>query len=162
MLLFLNDIAGSEILLILVFILIFFGSKSIPGIARTMGRTMRQLKDASQEVQNEIKKSGMDIKKDMNLRSIMDQTESDIRQPLDQYASDINEALNMDARPYQKPPVPASFPEEKPMDERFAEQAKKEEYGEKTESPSSIVEPTPEPKVEATKKTEDNTNEESK
>ncbi len=62
MILFLSDIAGSEILLILVFILIFFGSKSIPGIARTFGRTIRQIKDASQELQSEIKKSGLDIK----------------------------------------------------------------------------------------------------
>ena len=67
MILLLDDIAGSEILLILVFILIFFGSKSIPGIAKTLGKTMRQIKDASQDIQNEIKKSGGDFKKDLNL-----------------------------------------------------------------------------------------------
>lgn len=103
MLLFLNDVAGSEILLILVFILIFFGSKSIPGIARTMGRTMRQIKDATQEVQNEIKKSGADIRKDLNVRSMINDTVNDIRQPLDQYADDINEALRPDATPYVRP-----------------------------------------------------------
>ena len=54
MVLILNDLAGSEILLILVFVLIFFGSKSIPGLAKTMGRTIRQVKDASADIQNEI------------------------------------------------------------------------------------------------------------
>lgn len=103
MLLFLNDVAGSEILLILAFVLMFFGSKSIPGIARTMGRTMRQIKDATQEVQNEIKKSGADIRKDLNVRSMVNDTVNDIRQPLDQHADDINEALRPDAKPYVRP-----------------------------------------------------------
>jgi sec-independent protein translocase protein TatA len=103
MLLFLNDIAGSEILLILVFILIFFGSKSIPGIARTMGKTMRQIKDASQEVQNEIKKSGMDMKKDLDLTGIIRETSDDIRKPLDQMAVDINEAMDTSRKPYTPP-----------------------------------------------------------
>jgi len=67
MLLIFNDIAGSEILLILVFILIFFGSKSIPSLAKTLGKTIRQVKEASTEIQNEIKKSAGDIKGDLNL-----------------------------------------------------------------------------------------------
>jgi sec-independent protein translocase protein TatA len=94
MLLFLNDVAGSEILLILAFILIFFGSKSIPGIARTLGRTMRQIKDASSELQGEIKKSGLDIKKDLNFNRIIEDTAEDIKRPLDQYVSDLNHAVS--------------------------------------------------------------------
>ena len=93
MLLFLNDIAGSEILLILVFILIFFGSKSIPGIARTMGRTIRQIKDASSEIQNEIKKSSGDMRKDLNLDGIIRETASEVRKPLDQMADDLDNAV---------------------------------------------------------------------
>lgn len=104
MLLFLSDIAGSEILLILVFILIFFGSKSIPGIAKTMGRTMRQIRDASQDVQNEIKKSGLDIKKDLNLRGMIQDTEQSIRQPLDQMSENINELVDSTRKPYQPTP----------------------------------------------------------
>lgn len=93
MLLFLNDIAGSEVLVILVFILIFFGSKSIPGIAQTMGRTIRQIKDASNELQSEIKKSGADIKKDLNLTGLIQETATEIQRPLDQYASDLDDAV---------------------------------------------------------------------
>jgi sec-independent protein translocase protein TatA len=93
MVLILNDLAGSEILLILVFVLIFFGSKSIPGLAKTMGRTIRQVKDASADIQNEIKKSGADMKKDLNLTGIIEDTARDIKQPLDQYAQDIDNAV---------------------------------------------------------------------
>lgn len=107
MLLFLNDIAGSEILLILVFILMFFGSKSIPGLARTMGRTIRQIKDASNELQTEIKKSGMDMKNDLNLKGMIDETANDIRRPLDQYASDLDQAINFE--PPKNSHIPA-FP----------------------------------------------------
>jgi sec-independent protein translocase protein TatA len=96
MLLFLSDVAGSEILLILVFILIFFGSKSIPSLARTMGRTIRQIKDASEELQNEIKKSGMDMKNDLNLTSIIEETAQDIQRPLQQHAREIDEALRFE------------------------------------------------------------------
>ena len=97
MLLFLNDIAGSEVLVILIFILIFFGSKSIPGIAKSLGQTMRQIRDASNELQHEIKKSGMDIKKDINLSSFVDDTVKEIQQPLDQYVEDIEHAVRYEA-----------------------------------------------------------------
>lgn len=93
MVLFLNDIGTGEVLLILVFILIFFGAKSIPGLARTMGRTMRQIKDASSDLQNEIRKSGNEMKKDLDLKGIIQETADDLKKPLDQYAQDIDDAL---------------------------------------------------------------------
>ncbi len=109
MLLFLNDVSGSEIVLILVFILIFFGAKSIPGIARTMGRTVRQIKDASNDLQNEIRKSTGDIKKDLNLRSMVEESSKDIRRPLDQMAEELDGSVSYrPSRPTTKfPEAPA-------------------------------------------------------
>lgn len=115
MLLFLNDIAGSEILVILAFILMFFGSKSIPGIARSMGRTMRQIKDASNELQHEIKKSGADMKKDLNLQGLLEDTAREVRQPLDQYVSDLEDSIKFEPpKNSQIPstPTPMSIPED--------------------------------------------------
>ncbi len=106
MLLFLNDIAGTEILVILVFILMFFGSKSIPGIARTMGKTIRQIKEASNDLQHEIKKSGMDIKKDLNLTGLIAETKNDIQQPLDQYVSDLENAIEF--KPNRNSQIPST------------------------------------------------------
>ena len=94
MVLILNDIGGMEILLILAFILIFFGSKSIPGLARTFGRTIRQIKDASADLQTEIRKSSNELKGELNLKEIIDDTARDIQKPLDQYAADIEDAVN--------------------------------------------------------------------
>lgn len=98
MILFLNDIAGSEILLILVFILIFFGSKSIPGIARTFGRTIRQIKDASQDLQNEIKKSTQGIKDELNLKELVNETAQDIQKPMEEFANDLDESIKYDRK----------------------------------------------------------------
>lgn len=100
MILFLSDVAGSEIVLILLFILIFFGSKSIPGIARSMGKTIRQIKDASQDLQNEIKKSGAEIKGDLNLSGLIEETARDIQQPIDNYVSDLDESIRYDKSNY--------------------------------------------------------------
>jgi sec-independent protein translocase protein TatA len=96
MLLFLNDIAGSEVLLILMFILMFFGSKSIPGIAKTFGKTMYQIKQASNDLQDEIKKSGVDIKKDMNISGFIKETTEEIQRPLDQQMVEMENIIQYD------------------------------------------------------------------
>lgn len=117
--LFLSDVGGSEILLILVVILMFFGSKSIPGIARTMGRTIRQIKDASQEVQNEIRKSGGDIKGDLNLTGIISDTRDNIEQPFREHAQALDQVMNDDPR-FQKPVSfvqPTHTPSTGPLDQ---------------------------------------------
>ena len=45
---------GSEWLLIILFVIIFFGAKRIPELARSLGRGIREFKDATKGVQNEI------------------------------------------------------------------------------------------------------------
>lgn len=93
MLLIFNDIGGFEILLIMGFILVFFGSKSIPGLARTFGKTIRQIKEASADIKSEIKKSANEMKGDLDLKGLISDTAEDIKRPLDQYAQDIDNAV---------------------------------------------------------------------
>jgi len=117
MVLFLNDIGTGEVVLILVFILIFFGSKSIPGLARTLGRTIRQIKDASADLQSEIKKSSQELKGDLNLQELIDDTKRDIQRPLDQYAADIEDVMKRKpthSQPQQRKITPS--PSEKTTD----------------------------------------------
>ena len=52
-------------MVIMLFVLLFFGSKGIPDIARTLGRTMRQVRDASNEVQREIHRGAQDVRRTM-------------------------------------------------------------------------------------------------
>jgi len=75
-------ISGGEILIILVVFLVLFGAKSIPGLARNLGRAMRQFKDASQEIQREIGDVAGDVKKEISAhRRTMDQMMSDDPSP---------------------------------------------------------------------------------
>ena len=53
-LLFLN-LGGGEIFVILVVILIFFGAKRIPELAKGLGKGMREFKDAMSGVENEVR-----------------------------------------------------------------------------------------------------------
>lgn len=55
------DISGGELMVVLLFVLLFFGSKGIPEMARTLGRTMRQVRDASNEVQREIQRGATEV-----------------------------------------------------------------------------------------------------
>jgi TatA/E family protein of Tat protein translocase len=97
--LFLGDVAGSEIVVILIVILLFFGSKSIPGIAKTMGQAMYQIRNASNELQQEIKKSGVGIKEELNISSILKETQEQLVQPLDQMYSDVENSVHYTGRP---------------------------------------------------------------
>ena len=61
------DFSGGEFLLIGVVFLMFFGSKSIPGIARSLGKAMRQFREAAGDVQREIHESANTNLKDFDL-----------------------------------------------------------------------------------------------
>jgi len=59
-------IGGGELVLILLVVLMLFGSDKIPDIARTMGKAMAQLKNATNDIKSEIQKgaeaNGLDSK----------------------------------------------------------------------------------------------------
>lgn len=57
--LFLGDLGGGEIMLVLVVILIFFGANKIPELARGLGKGIREFKDASSEIRSEIENAGL-------------------------------------------------------------------------------------------------------
>ena len=94
MVLFLSDVSGSEILLIFVFVLIFFGAKSIPNLAKTLGKTIHQIKNASDEIKTEIRKTGMNMKSDMDLTSFVEETVQDIATPISSELNQVADAAN--------------------------------------------------------------------
>jgi len=53
-LLFLESIGTGELLVILLFVLFFFGSKKIPELARGLGKGMREMNDAVRGIKEEI------------------------------------------------------------------------------------------------------------
>jgi sec-independent protein translocase protein TatA len=52
----------TEIVLILIVVLIFFGGKRIPEFARGLGRGIREFKDAASGIKNEIEKEANEKK----------------------------------------------------------------------------------------------------
>ena len=61
-------IGGSEIIIILFFIIVFFGANKIPSLARTAGKIIREIQDASDDVRKEIQKNSSDIKDDFDIK----------------------------------------------------------------------------------------------
>ena len=61
-------IGGSEIIIILFFIVIFFGADKIPSLARSAGKIIREIQDASNDVRKEIQKNSSDMKDDFDIK----------------------------------------------------------------------------------------------
>ena len=61
--LFLN-LGGGEIMVVLLFVLLFFGSKSIPDLARGLGKGLREIREASENIKREIEKGVNEVPKD--------------------------------------------------------------------------------------------------
>src|ERR1043166_3329770 len=64
--LFLN-LGSGEIFLIVLVILLFFGSNSIPTLARSLGKGMREFRDAASGLQREIQNSVDEIRDSIDL-----------------------------------------------------------------------------------------------
>lgn len=62
-LLFFGNIGMPEMLIVLLVVILLFGGKKIPELARGLGRGIREFKDASKEIKDEVKK-GMDESSD--------------------------------------------------------------------------------------------------
>ena len=50
-------ISGAEIFFIMFIVVMVFGADKIPGIAKGLGKGMRQLRDATDDIKKEIQKS---------------------------------------------------------------------------------------------------------
>ena len=59
-------IGGSELIFVILFVVMLFGADKIPEIAKGLGKMMREVKDASNEIKREIKDSSNQIKKDLD------------------------------------------------------------------------------------------------
>lgn len=53
---FLGNIGWQEMLVILVFILLFFGPKRLPEVAEAFGKSIRKFKSATQDASREVRR----------------------------------------------------------------------------------------------------------
>lgn len=78
--LFLESIGTGELLLILLFVLFFFGSKKIPDLARGLGKGMREMKDAVQGIEQDIKQ-GINLEEE---KKMVEEVKKDIQSSKDE------------------------------------------------------------------------------
>ena len=67
------NIGGSEIFFILFMVLLFFGSKKIPELARGLGKGLREMKDAASGIERELTKEVKEIKDDTSIKKLLDE-----------------------------------------------------------------------------------------
>ena len=73
-------ISGAELVFVFFVIRLVFGADKVPDIARTLGKGMRQVRNATQDIKSEIEKSaekqGLDTKQiEQDLKEVKDEVE---------------------------------------------------------------------------------------
>jgi sec-independent protein translocase protein TatA len=64
-----GNLGGGEILLILLFILIFFGAKKIPELAQGLGKGIREFRKAAHDIQEDVEKEIKQVDKPTDQKS---------------------------------------------------------------------------------------------
>ncbi|NND14735.1 MAG: twin-arginine translocase TatA/TatE family subunit [Eudoraea sp.] len=82
-------ISGAEIVFIMFIVVMVFGADKIPGIAKNMGKGMRQLRDATDEIKREIQNSAEKQGLDTDLTSDIKKEFDEVKKGLDDVAGTI-------------------------------------------------------------------------
>lgn len=87
-LLFLDNLGGGELLIVVFFVLLFFGSEKIPGLMRGLGRAMREFKTAMDDVKQDIESSVNEP-----VSQIKDAVEISIKEPVNSITRNVNNVI---------------------------------------------------------------------
>src|SRR5690606_42065290 len=87
-----------ELFFILFIVIIVFGDDKIPDIAKGLGKGMRQLKDATEDIKQEIQKSadkqGIDTSIVDDIRGEIDNVKSKVRDNIDNVSGKVKENVD--------------------------------------------------------------------
>ncbi len=61
-----NGIGTTEIIIVAIFVLVFFGAKRIPELAKGLGQGIKEFRQASKDIKKEIEDSSKDIDEAIN------------------------------------------------------------------------------------------------
>ena len=77
-------ISGGEIIIVGLVVLLLFGAKSIPDVARMLGKGMNEFKRASDEIKRELRDQTSDIRNDIDeAKSYVEREASDMQKAVD-------------------------------------------------------------------------------
>ena len=86
-------ISGPEILLILLVIVMFFGTDRIPDIARGLGKGIRQIKDATNDIKREINESAKSKGIDTDLAGDIQKEINEVKDHIDDMTGSVKRNL---------------------------------------------------------------------
>jgi len=90
-------IGGPEIFMILLIVVMLFGADKIPEIARGLGKTMRQVKDATNDIKKEInesaKKQGLDTDFAKDIKDTVKKVKNSVQDNIDDITGPIKRGL---------------------------------------------------------------------
>lgn len=66
--LLIGPLGWSELIIILILVLIFFGPKRLPDVAEAIGKSLQKFKKASSDIKNEIESADEEISEDKDKR----------------------------------------------------------------------------------------------
>lgn len=86
-------ISGPEIMVIMLLVVMVFGADKIPEIARGLGKGMRQVKDATNDIKKEIKDSSEKNKIDTNITKNIQKEVSAVKDSIEELTGPIKRNL---------------------------------------------------------------------
>ncbi len=86
-------ISGTEITFILFIVVMVFGADKIPDIARGLGKGMRTLKDATNDIKHEITKSAKDQGIDTDIVKDVNKEISKVKDNIDDFTGSVRRKL---------------------------------------------------------------------
>lgn len=86
-------ISGAEIAFILFIVVMVFGADKIPEIARGLGKGMRTLKDATNDIKHEITKSAKDQGIDTDIVKDINKEISKVKDNIDDFTGSVKRKL---------------------------------------------------------------------
>ena len=84
------DVGGGELILILLVVLLLFGPKKLPELARSVGKGLRQVRRAQEDLTQQI-------------RDISAEVAEPVKSVADDAKKNLNVTLNEDAAPRMRP-----------------------------------------------------------
>jgi sec-independent protein translocase protein TatA len=86
-------ISGPEIMVIMLIVVMVFGADKIPEIARGLGKGIRQVKDATNDIKREIKDSSSSLKVDTDIAKDINKEISGVKDSIDDLTGPIKRQL---------------------------------------------------------------------
>ncbi|MFT5257916.1 MAG: sec-independent protein translocase protein TatA [Polaribacter sp.] len=86
-------ISGPEIMVIMLIVVMVFGADKIPEIARGLGKGIRQVKDATNDIKREIKDSSSSMEVDTDLAKDINKEISGVKDSIDDLTGPIKRQL---------------------------------------------------------------------